>query len=527
MVFSDGPLLASATDHIGSRQAMHAPITRDVESLAAAATTAVTGVGPLTHGILGPSVVELDPLATRPANALDRRFPSVWTRASQAGLRTIAIDWPITASDPDLPGSLAPGVITAITAKEGDPDAALLASFLPQGADATVQARAARLAARVDMSITRALTALEDPPHLLAVTLRSPPAEFRTAAYAEQMEARVTRLVQTAPDACNIVFVHRLLVPGLSGGRLTGSLIADDPPPTMQRVRLAHIGSLLYRLLGVEAPAGVALLRAAPESDQQSSPLPVEAREDLRDWDAVTAAVLQRVADAPDDPLTMAAHRSLAGSISTAMVDACMSRAWEALAHWSGMLLDVAPSPRAAWMHVLALRRRGRDEALPNAIAALAELAPDAAVTRVAQSISLIDSDADAAADLLRGLDAASLAMPTALGTFGRMSIRAGLEEQGIEAIRTAIQLDAAIPADRITLASLRLKRGEPKRALHALGGIGRRGGNKAWRLLRLRVLLALDRVEDAESLAASIAAQFPGIDDAQAILKAHRQQGG
>ena len=61
-------------------------------------TTLITGVWPARHGILGNAV--FDPMGQSPGIwywfARDLRVPTLWDAASQAGLKTASIQWPVT-----------------------------------------------------------------------------------------------------------------------------------------------------------------------------------------------------------------------------------------------------------------------------------------------------------------------------------------------------------------------------------------------------------------------------------------------
>ena len=100
------------------------------------------------------------------------------------------------------------------------------------------------------------------------------------------------------------------------------------------------------------------------------------------------------------------------------------------------------------------------------------------------------------------------------------MSIRAGLNDQGAQAIERAIQSGETIPIDRVMLATHYFQRGDAQAALAAMGMLGQHNGTKHWSLLRLQILLALDRMEDATDLVESFASRFPGNPEAGELLQ-------
>lgn len=524
VVLSDGPLLASRCETLAGRTAVHTRVSRAAGPLASQATTLATGVGPLQHGVLASKTIDAASLQVRPVTARDRRFPAIWTTAAAVGRRTVTIDWPATTADPDLGTSLTPEAVNRVTAREGVPSDTLVQSLGGSQPSGQSFERARRIAARIDISLGRAAMALADAPGLLAVHARSPALSMQTPAYAEQMQDRMTRFLEGMSPTVHVMLVHRLVAAQGGPAAMAATVLSPDVTTCPPRCQLRSICGVLYALTGVTPPAGVSTQWMAADDEPQNRPLPLGSRSDETDWQGLMGAIREHTSAASDGLSPhAAARRTLTTSISTMVSAAFDARHWRSLVESTRLAIDLGPSARMWWLHVLALHRLGRSDALPDAIQALEALDAEAPITAIAQSLLLINERPEAAASLLADFDIRTLQMPAALGTLGRMSLRAGLEPQGIEALVAAIELDTAIPADRAALASIRLKHGDPDRAIRAIGTVGLRSGLKPWRLLRLRILLSLDRIEEAEELAESFAAQYPGADDAETIIRGHR----
>ena len=137
----------------------------------------------------------------------------------------------------------------------------------------------------------------------------------------------------------------------------------------------------------------------------------------------------------------------------------------------------------------------------------------------IAKSILLVEQDSNQAIKLLESIDPDELQITSALGTFGRMCMKVKLVELGARALALAIRKSAELPADRAVLAQHFYSIREYKKAMKVIGKVGLQGGDLSWRLLRLRILVALQLSEDAIQLAQGILEQHPANPEATMVL--------
>ena len=524
VIVSNGPLLIGTPDRVANRGARHVRIAPPPLPFPAMATTVATAVDPLKHGIVGTMMIDPDSVQPQIVTAANRRFPAIWTVGAHAGRKTIAIDWPATQGDPDLDGSLDTNAITDATQESGPPDQNLLTSMLAENATPQQVVAAQRIAARTDLVLSHATSAIQDMPDVLAVTIRTPKGGCKGSAYAHQMADRIETLVGTVPTDAAVVLVHltdsaESSEPG-SGMLYTMTLLSDHDLQLPVRTRLPFVGGFIQQIAGLAPPLGAAVPEWGPGGIPASRPLPVQAREDDCDWEQIVAHVLAMDPDGADAKTRTRMMHILTVRFRTLGREAIGQRNWSELAKFGRWLTQLSDNSGSRWWVVLACQRLDQIEDLKAAVAGLEESFPDLPITKIASSLLCIDDDPDTARELLESIDIETVRLTSALGTLGRMSIRAGLNDQGAQAIERAIQSGETIPIDRVMLATHYFQRGDAQAALAAMGMLGQHNGTKHWSLLRLQILLALDRMEDATDLVESFASRFPGNPEAGELLQ-------
>ena len=148
------------------------------------------------------------------------------------------------------------------------------------------------------------------------------------------------------------------------------------------------------------------------------------------------------------------------------------------------------------------MQKQGKTDEIKTTVGLLNERYPDIPVTILANCLTLLDGDAGKVKSMLEGLKPSDFKITTALGMYGVLSIRAEWYEQGTEALEMTIQLGVDSPAERSLLAGVYYSQEEFVKALHAIGRVGHVQGKLSARLLRLRILVALQKTEEAERLA-------------------------
>ena len=148
----------------------------------------------------------------------------------------------------------------------------------------------------------------------------------------------------------------------------------------------------------------------------------------------------------------------------------------------------------------------------------MCDFCPDKFITRIAKSLLLFEAKPDETLELLKDIDPKKIAVFHALGTFGRICIRVGLEEKGLEALQLALQKQIFIPADRAHLARHYANKEDFESALKSLGRMGI-GGEITWQELRLRILVALQLTDQAKQVAGNILQIKPAHQQALNVL--------
>ena len=515
LIVSDGPLLVGDPEQVAGRAASHAAIRVPPLGIPALATTVATGVDALVHGIVTDSMVDPDTLKIRPTLWSDCRFPTFWTAAAEQGLHTLTIDWPATADDPDLPDAIPPTTINAAVRALSSTDAQPLATLLPEDISDEDTQRGIRFLARMGETLAHANAAIayETPPDLLAMVLRSGDTIVKDTSLAAFMQQRIESFIENLSTDTAVLIVRRWIAPDDTVARTIPyamTLIGGPQHPSVRNpaVTLQSLGGGVHMLAGLTCPHGVAVPKwpFLTIHNAQDRPLALGAVEDPTDWDAL----VQRVLAVTDETGRRKATAVLISRFAQLSAVALMRQRWADLEPIAKRLVTLRGNPQDYWLRIYAADRRGNKADLPEAINAMVEAHGDHVVTNVARCLELITSDQDKTRAILQDIEPAKLPIKSALGMLGRLCLHTGLNQQGTSAIRQAIQLAVATGADRTLLATHLLKDGRPDEAWTAIGRVGKPPGNRMWCLLRLRILLALGRRDQAQQLAAEILEQYP-----------------
>ncbi|MDP6987253.1 MAG: hypothetical protein QGG74_04325 [Phycisphaerales bacterium] len=517
LIISNGAPLIGDPAVLGGRPCRHGILRMPHLPLAALAMTAATGVDPLVHDIVTSTVVHPADLTTGPATHADRRFPAFWTDAARSGLRTLAIDWPASEDDPDLPDAITPTTVNTRVGEAEAVDSDRLAACVPPDASAELQDAARHFLTRLDVTFAAAAEAInsESPPDLLAMVLRDSNTPVPDAAMSSAMNEKLDALVSHLPADTPVLIVRRWVDENGNATRAMPyafTLVGGpqtEAPDTLPGLSLSAVGGGTRRLAGLPCPHGVAVpqWKFVTWADADSNrPLPQGVRESDTDWDSL----VDRVQAMPETPAKKKAARCLTYRFATLASIAVTRQRWSELKPLARWLVSLRGDVVDHWLAVYAANRLGDSDAVPTLISAMASAHPNNDVTTIARCIVLATRDPDTTRAMLDPIDAATLPAATALGTLGRLSLLVGLHEPGADAIQRAIQRGVACEADRGILAAHLLRQGQPEHARQALGRLGGPNGAKHWCILRLRILLALDHKDAAAQLAESILDRFP-----------------
>jgi len=154
------------------------------------------------------------------------------------------------------------------------------------------------------------------------------------------------------------------------------------------------------------------------------------------------------------------------------------------------------------------------------AIEAMVEQFPDLDITKVAQGLGLVATSPDQVRALLQDIDLQTFRIDSALGPIGRLCMQVELQDMGEAWLSRSIERNSATTADRITLANTLLISGNAEAAFAALGTAVSPKGKVEWSLLRLRILLATDRLNAAEQFADAVLGFHPGDPEIMHLMK-------
>jgi len=506
LVVSNGPLLTHRCALLATRPTVHASIRIPPLPLPALAMTAATGVSPLSHGIVTGTTIDPDDLSLRDPIAADRRFSAFWTDAAGAGIRTLTIDWPATEGDPDLPDSISPQRLTQLIAAKTDLEGA------PTG-----------ISPRCELVLQEAHAALsaDTPPEALALVLRQPKVNHESLVASATLAEQIEALIAAIPSDTVVLLVHLDTEAHREGEGSSlfpyALTVIGGPAPTNahnEPIMLGSVGGTMRRLLGTSCPKGVIatnwpFLPLPPLSGPDARGWPWTAKVDTTDWDDVVRRVVECRAGHSDgdDPATSA----LLKRFSSLSAVALSRYHWAELKQLAGWLISLQGRALHHWWHIYALDRLGEQDLLREAIAVLSKQYPNQTITSLAECLTLVRTTPEKAEAQLLAIEQAGLSIDSALGTFGRLCLNANLLEAGERAIGKAIARGVETRMDRATLASYLLAQGRPIDAGIALGRVGRPNGPVTWAITRLRILLATEQRQAAESLAAEILECHPG----------------
>ena len=462
VIVADGPLMVGLPKMIAARTAIHIPIASPPLPLAAIATTVVTGVSPIVHGIVTKGTVDDETLEIREVTYEDRRFQTLWDGSS---FDVKLINWPATKGDSR--------VTLYVTHTEFEQaklclDADILGIVLPQPA-----------------RTGHSLTAIQETQRDLD--------EFLTS---------------VSPDT-HVLIVHKGVdekgVPLKAQHSLYATFLVNECQfETRQNSFWELIGGAMYVLAGVPRPTGVKkpAWQFITELEQDcEQPFPLHSKTDDVDWPDIIQGLLE---SKNNDGITLLTQRF------TSLVSVSFKKQlWEDLEYSSACLVQLRGKPFEFWMLILALEQQGKLEELQSVVERLKILYPEIYLTSIASC--LLQLDEDKRTEHLLRVDVSKLGVHHALGAYGRLCLKAGLEEQGRDAISLAIRKGVAIFPDRAQLAQYYYSNEQYENALKVLGRVGLASGELSWQVLRLNILTELNDEEQVVIQANRILHQNPG----------------
>ena len=527
LIVSNAAVLIGDPEMLSGRPCSHGIFKMPHLPLPALAMTAATGVDPLVHGVVTSNVVHQADLTTGPVSHEDRRFPAFWNDAAKVGLRTLAIDWPATEGDPDLPDAISPATINTLV-READaiaPDR--ITDLLQPNADEELRQPAEHFLSRLDVAFAAAHAAISaaSPPDLLALVLRGSNKPIPDAALSPPMQAALESFISSLPSNTPVLIVRRWVGGvGEADRRMPYAFTLVGGPQIEVRKKtpglaIQAVGGAVRLFAELPCPHGATIpdwkFVKLPEPDA-NRPLPQGISESQTDWEAL----IDRVLAMPKTPARAKAARCLTYRFAVLASIALFRQRWDELGSLAGWLVNLRGDLVDHWLNVYATNRRGESEALPAAVNAMTRAHPNQHVTTIANCLLRAKDAPGEIRSMLEPINAAELPLASALGTLGRLCLLAELPEAGADALRRAIQSGTACAADRGVLAAHLLKQGEPAAARLALGQLGGPNGAKQWCILRLRILLAMDLHDAAAKLAESILDRYPAESTVLQLMK-------
>ncbi|MBT4530745.1 MAG: hypothetical protein HOC27_06020 [Phycisphaerae bacterium] len=453
IIVADGPLMAGKPKQLAGRSAIHITLASPPMPPAAIATTIATGVSPLVHGIVKMGIVDRQLFTIREAVATDVRYQTFWKKS---GLRVKLINWPATGGDDE--------VTNQMCQDEFDKAKSLL------GADV------------VGILLPR-LSREESTPELVQATQHKLE-QFLGLLSVETKVIIVHR--RTKEDGAVLKTVHVL----------GATLLVDTCEFNTDSVTyLEVIGGAVYVLAEVPCPTGIKLPQwpfITPFIKEETRLFPSNPIAEDVDWKEVIQSLLESNNTAS---LTLLTQR-----FTTLTSISFRSREWESLKSNSSCLVQLQGKPFHYWMLILALEQQGKFDELREAVELVESKYPNKYLTKIAKCF--VELDQEIAKETLQLVDINKMGVYHAIGAYGRMCLKAGMDEQGAEAIESALEKKVGIPADRAVLASYYYKKEQYKKALRVIGLIGTSGNELSWQSLRLKILMANKMDEQAKQLA-------------------------
>ncbi|GEM_PF-2859538 len=449
IIVTDGPLMVGKPSKLGSRIAIHTEVASPPLPPAAIAVSISTGVSALQHGIVTRGTVDAVTYKIREAERSDRRAQSFWD-GSEFTIKTI--NWPAILGD------------ERVENMQSSDEFADISSCLNADVVGVVFPRLAR--------------------------------ESTEASQVQETQSKVEKLIESIDEATHFLIVsHRTnddasvmkSIRPYAATFLVGSQsydIAEIP-------HLELIGGAAYALAGVSCPIGV----IQPEWKFLKPYLVDEPRtfpQIPSNTDAEWVAVLEHVIAEQYKPgITILIQRFL-----TLASIAFKKELWKELELNSAFLVQLRGKPFDYWMLILALEQQGKMESLQSVVQLLEKAYPDIPLTIIAQG--LIQLNLDNPVDKLESINLDKLAVFHAIGTYGRLCLKAGLVEQGVEALHRSLQLGVFTSADRAKLANYYYEQEEYDEGLRVLREVGLNRGELTWQVLRLKLLISLNQSDAA-----------------------------
>ena len=533
LIVSDGPLLNTEEPSLSGRQAISVPVQAPPMLLPAIATTMATGVEPHVHGIVTWATVSTESpehLQLVAIDAAQRRYPAFWTEAAGKGLRTMAIDWPATEGDPDLNDAIPPTAISEVVRNELSTNPDLIDTLTPPDIGQHRQPQVATLLFRLDHVLAEAHSALNAPnPHdALCIALRTSSLPEVRESIAAAVHERLMAFLQTIRDDAVVLIVNASF-PGESKAkkpplyRMTIICGAQAKQDKRRLIQLYSVGGAVRLLLGLPCPVGTGFpnwpFLTLPPTNASDRPFPIGARSDDVNWDAVIDRAIIAVEESSDEA-PLAIVQNLIRRFSTLARIALLQARWDQLADNAQRMVTLRGNAMDHWMYVLSLDRGGNEPSRSLAIEAMVEKFPDLDITKAAQALGLIATSPDQVRALLQDINLQTFGFDSALGPIGQLCLQVKLQDMGEAMLSRSIVRNSAMAADRVILANHLLKSGNAEAAFAAIGAAVSPKGSVQLSLLRLRILLATDRLDVAEQFADAVLGFHPGDSEVMHLMK-------
>ena len=271
----------------------------------------------------------------------------------------------------------------------------------------------------------------------------------------------------------------------------------------------------MYALSGVSCPMGVKLPQwpfiTALVDCLETRSFPINPRKNETDW----LHMIDKISESKnEDSIALLKQR-----FTTLISISFKKKLWKTLEYNSECLIQLEGKPFERWLKILALHQQDKKEELITAVDDLCDFYPNLFITRIAKSLLLFKAKPDETLELLKDIDPKKVAVFHALGTFGRICIRVGLEEKGVQALQLALQKQIFIPADRVHLALHYANKEDFESALKSLGHMGIGGNITLARSFDYAYLLHCNSIDQAREVAGNILRLNPAHEQALNVL--------
>ena len=470
IVVTEGPLMMGAPVSLGGRPTTNISVASPPIPPAAIAVSVTTGVNALVHNVVTRATVDSRTYEIREACREDRRAQAFWDGTD---LSVKTVNWPATIGDVRVDNI---DTVDCFGAIRKCLNADVVCALLPWSANQGNAIEQVRL-------------------------------------QQEQLED----LISSLPDS-HIILIHRRTEQdGSLKSRIRpyeATLITGQDGHAIKNIPyLELIGGVAYLFAGVPCPVGV----KQPEwtfldSLNVNAPRAFPTVSDIEDtdWFDVIEHVLKEDNKQAAKLLSM---RFLAVSML-----AFKKEKWEQLEFSSASLIHLRGNPYEYWMLVIALEQQAKFEQLGATVKQLTEVYPHANVTKIAELFVQLQDET--LIEKLEQIKVDQISIPQALGAFGRLCLKTGLDELGTQAIMLAIKHGFATSSDRAQLANHFFKVENYESGLRALREVGANRGEMTWQVLRLKLLVALEKGNEATQLANVILEQDSTQENALAALK-------